>query len=76
MHCMKYLSKYLHFIKGIDTLSRVGGNSKLICIPSEKRKEFAPLGSNYFPFSSRPPFQKGFGMLESKQVVNQIISLL
>ena len=43
----------------MDTLSRETTLSKLFCLPSEerfysKKKEFAPLGSKFFPFSVDP----------------------
>ena len=65
---------------GIDTLSGVAILSKLFCLPSEKGstltgKNLLPMGANSF-LLEWTPFQKGFGVQESKPKVTKVVSLV
>ena len=69
LHCLQKYQVWIAELKesrGADTLSRVITLSKLFLLPFEKRvyskrKEFAPLGSKFFPFRV-DLFQKILGM--------------
>ena len=64
----------------MDTLSREKTLSALFCLPPEKGsnlkgKNLLPLGANSF-LLKLIPFQKGSNMLESKQEVTEVDSLV
>ena len=62
---------YPVIVKGIDTLSveatLIIVFASLLKRVYSERKEFAPLGSKFFPFRI-DPFQKRLGLQESKEV--------
>ena len=60
-------------LRGMDTLSRKTTQSNLFCLPSEKGSSLN--GSKFLPFRL-DPFQKEFGLLESKQEITDVVSLI
>ena len=64
----------------MDTLSREETLSALFCLPPEKGsslkgKNLLPMGANSF-LLKLTPFQKGCNVLESKQEVTEVVSLV
>ena len=66
--------------RGMDTLSGEVTLSKVFCLPSEKGstlkgKNLLPVGANSF-LLELIPFQKGFNLLEHKEEVTKVVSLV
>ena len=66
-------------VKGNGYTLMKGNSVNSFCFPSEKRstlkgRNLLPLGANFF-LLEKTPFQKGIGVLESKQEVMKVMAL-